>query len=153
MATEEGIKRVEIPDSNTLVESPYSTIVIEDQKQHVQKVGYNKAYDDIYSIVNLNDTKQQTKEEAAQGKSEKPFESIISVDNISCMNKATEANVLALNKLAMIKKPQDTTRPKASKGTTNDSHHDIRFRIDKANTMADENAAVSLGNVRLKTKL
>ena len=63
MATEEGIKRVEIPDTNTLVESPYSTIVIEDQKQHVQKVGYNKAYDDIYIIVNLNYTKQQTKEE------------------------------------------------------------------------------------------
>ena len=31
--------------------------------------------------------------------------------------------------------------------------HGIRFRIDKANTMADENAAVSLGNVRLKTNL
>ena len=59
-----------------------------------------------------------------------------------------------INKLAMIKKSQDKTRPKASKCTTNDNHHDdIRFRIDKANTMADEYAAVSLENVRLKTKL
>ena len=69
------------------------------------------------------------------------------------MNKATEANVLALDKVAKTKKTQDKTRPKASKCTTNDSHHGIRFRIDQANTMADENAAVSTGNVRLKTKL
>ena len=153
MATDEGIKRVEITDSNTLVESPYSTVVFVDQKQQVQKVGFNKADDDIYSIVNINGTKQQTKEEEAQGKSEKPFAIIISVDNISCMNKATEANGLALDKLAMIKKSQEKIRPKASKCTTNDSHHGIRFRIDQANTMADENASVSLGNVRLKTKL
>ena len=83
MATDEGIKRVEITDSNTLVESLYSTVVILDQKQQIQKVGYNKAYDDIYSI---NGTKQQTKEEA-QGKSEKPLESIISVVYISRMKK------------------------------------------------------------------
>ena len=152
--TDEGINRVEITDSNTLVESLYSTVVILVQKQQIQKVGYNKAYDDIYSIVNINGTKQQTKEKEAQRKSEKPFESIISVEDSNCMKKAPDANVLALYKLAMIKKPQDKTRPKASKGTTNDSHHyGIRFRIDKANTMADENAAVSLGNVRLKTKL
>ena len=84
MATEEGIKRVEITDSNTLVESLYSTVVILDQKQQIQKVGYNKAYDDIYSI---NGTKQQTKEKKAQGKSEKPLESIISVVYISRMKK------------------------------------------------------------------
>ena len=60
----------------------------------------------------------------------------------------------ALDKLAMIKKSQDKTHFKASKCTTNESHHDgIRFIIDKANTMADENAAVSMGNVRLNTKL
>ena len=84
MATDEGIKRVEITDSNTLVESLYSTVVILDQKQQIQKVGYNKAYDDIYSI---NGTKQQTKEKEAQGKSEKPLESIISVVYISRMKK------------------------------------------------------------------
>ena len=114
MATEEGIKRVEITDSNTLVESLYSTVVILDQKQQIQKVGYNKAYDDIYSVVSINSTKQQTKEEEAQGKSEKPFESIKSIDNSSCINKATEANVLALDKLVMIKKSQEKIRPKAS---------------------------------------
>ena len=69
------------------------------------------------------------------------------------MKKAPDANVLALDKVAKIKKTQEKTRPKAPQGTTNDSHHGIRFRIDKANTMADENAAVSMENVRLKTKL
>ena len=150
--TDEGIKRVEITDSNTLVESPYSTVVIVDQKQ-VLKVGYNKAEDNIYSEVNINGTKQQIKEEA-QGKRTKPLQRITSVDDSDCMNKLTKANVQALDKLAMIKKSQDKTRLKASKCTTNESHHDgIRFIIDKANTMADENAAVSMGNVRLKTKL
>ena len=113
MATDEGIKRVEITDSNTLVESLYSTVVILDQKQQIQKVGYNKAYDDIYSVVNINDTKQQTKEEEAQGKSEKPLESIISVVYISRMKKTLEANVLALDKLAKIKKSQEKNLSKS----------------------------------------
>ena len=47
MATDERIKRVKIPDSNTLVQSPYSTVVIVDQKQQVQKVGYSNADADI----------------------------------------------------------------------------------------------------------
>ena len=148
-ATEEGIKRVEIPDSNTLVEFPYSTIVIEDQKQHVQKVGYNNADDDIYSIVNINDTKRQIKEEEAQGKSEKPLQSIKSGDNSSFLKKPTEAYVRVLDKLEKIKKSQDKTPPIASIGSTNDSW----FKIDNANTMADENATVLIGNLRLETKL
>ena len=82
--TDEGIKRVEITDSNTLVESPYSTVVIVDQKQ-VLKVGYNKAEDNIY---NINGTKQQIKEEA-QGKRKKPLQRITSVDDSDCMNKVT----------------------------------------------------------------
>ena len=60
--TNEGIKRVEITDSNTLVESPYSTVVIGDQKQQVQKVGYEKEDDNIYSDVNINCPKQQIKD-------------------------------------------------------------------------------------------
>ena len=69
------------------------------------------------------------------------------------MNNSTEANIKAVDKLAMIVKTQGKTRPKTPEGTTNDSHHGIRFKIDKANTMADENTAVSMGNVRLETKL
>ena len=37
-----GIKRVEITDSNTLAETPYSTVVIVNQKQYVQKAGYKR---------------------------------------------------------------------------------------------------------------
>ena len=149
MVTDRGIKRVEITNSNTLAEAPYSTVVIVDQKQHVDKAGYNKADDDIYSKVNINGTKQQIKEEEAQGKSEKPLQSIKSDDNRNYLKKPTEANVKALDKLAKIKKSQDKTPPKASKGTTNDR----MFKIDIANTMADENATVLIGNVRLETKL
>ena len=149
IATEGGIKRVEITNNNTLTEAPYSTVVIVDQKQHVDKAGYNKADDDIYSIVNINDTKRQIKEEEAQGKSEKPLQSIKSGDNSSFLKKPTEAYVRELDKLEKIKKSQDKTPPKASQGTTNDSW----FKIDNANTMADENATVLIGNLRLETKL
>ncbi|XP_078335851.1 uncharacterized protein LOC144626277 [Crassostrea virginica] len=143
MVTDEGIKRVEITSSNTLAEAHYSTVVIVDQKQHVDKAGYKKADDDIYSKVNINGTKQQIKEEA-QGKSEKPLQCIKSDDNSSFLRKPTEANVLALDKLAKIKKTQDKTPPKASIGTTND----LRFKINNANTTGDKNVAV-----RLETKL
>ncbi|XP_078337640.1 uncharacterized protein LOC111134487, partial [Crassostrea virginica] len=139
IATEGGIKRVEITNNNTLTEAPYSTVVIFDQKQHVDKASYNKADDDIYSIINIKGTERQIKEEA-QGKSEKPLQSIKSVDNSSCLEKPTEANVKALDKLEKIKKTQD----KASIGTTKD----LRFKIDNANTIPDKNAAV-----RLETKL
>ena len=63
--------------------------------------------------------------------------------------KTTEANVRALDKLEKIKKTHDKTPPIASIGTTND----FRFKIDNSNTMENENAAVLIGNVRLKTKL
>ena len=148
-ATDGGIKRVEITNSNTLAETHYSTVVIVDQKQHVDKAGYNKADDDIYSKVNINGTKQQTKEKEAQGKSEKPLQSIKSDDNSSFLKKPTEANVKALDKLAKIQKTQDKTPPIASIGTTND----LWFKIDNSNTMANENATVLIGNVRLETKL
>ena len=152
VATRE-IKRVEIADSETLVEAPYSAVVIVDQKQQVQKVGLKKADDNIYRKVKINDKTQQNKN--SQGKCGKPVESIISVDDSNCMNKATETNVQALDKLAMIKKSQDKTPAKTStsQGTTHESHHCIRFKIDKANIMADENATVSMGNHRLKRKL
>ena len=126
-----------------MAETHYSTVVIVDQKQHVDKAGYNKGDDDLYRIVNLNGTKQQIKEEA-QGKSAKSLQSTKSYDNSKCLKKSTEANVKALDKLAKIKKTQAKTPPKASKGTTND----LRFKKDNANTMADKNAAV-----RLETKL
>nr|XP_022338830.1 uncharacterized protein LOC111134241 isoform X2 [Crassostrea virginica] len=147
--TDGGIKRVKITNSNTLADAHYSTVVIVDQKQHVDKAGYNNADNDIYSIVNINGTKQQTKEEEAQGESEKPLQSIKSDDNSSCLKKPTEANVKALDKLAKIQKTQDKTPPIASIGTTKD----LRFKIDNLNTMENENAAVLIGNVRLKTKL
>ena len=51
------------------------------------KAGYNNADNDIYSIVNINGTKQQTKEKEAQGKSEKPLQSIKSDDNSSFLKK------------------------------------------------------------------
>ena len=53
----------------------------------------------------------------------------------------------------MIKKTQDKIPPTTSKYTTNVNNLDIRFNIDKTNTMADENAAVFMGNVRFETKL
>ena len=63
-----------------MVDAPYSTVVIVDQKQQVQKVGFNKADDDIYSIVNINGRKHQIKEEETTRYSEKPLQSIKSVD-------------------------------------------------------------------------
>nr|XP_022337877.1 uncharacterized protein LOC111133643 isoform X2 [Crassostrea virginica] len=146
MVTDGGIKRVEITNSNTLAEGPFFIV---DQTQHVDKAVYNKPDDNIYSIVNINGTKQQVKEEEAQGKSEKPLQSIKSDDNRNYLKKPTEANVKALDKLAKIKKTRDKTPPKASLGTTNDR----MFKIDNANTMADENATVLIGNVRWETKL
>nr|XP_022339258.1 uncharacterized protein LOC111134488 isoform X2 [Crassostrea virginica] len=146
MVTDGGIKRVEITNSNTLAEGPFFIV---DQTQHVDKAVYNKPDDNIYSIVNINGTKQQVKEEEAQGKSEKPLQSIKSDDNRNDLKKPTEANVKALDKLAKIKKTRDKTTPKASLGTTNDR----MFKIDNANTMADENATVLIGNVRWETKL
>ncbi|XP_078339042.1 uncharacterized protein LOC111133647 [Crassostrea virginica] len=140
MVTDGEIKRAE---------AHYSTVVIVDQKQHVDKAGYSKPDDNIYSIVNINGTKQQIKEEEAQGKSEKPLQCIKSNDNSSFLKKPTEANVRALDKLAKIKKTQDKTPRKASLGTTND----LLFKLDNANTMANENAAVLIGNDRLETKL
>ena len=139
MVTDGGIKRVEITNSNTLGEAPYSTVVIVDQKQHVDKAGYNKPDDNIYSKVNINGTKQQIKEEA-QGKSEKPLQIIKSDDNSSFPKKLTEANVKVLDKLAKIKKTQNKTPPKASEGTTND----LKFKQNNANTMAEKNVAVRL---------
>ena len=82
-----GMKRVEITDSNTFLEASYSTIVILDQNQDVQKAGNNTADYNIYSKVNINGMKQLSKREEAQGKSEKLLESIKSVDYSSCMNK------------------------------------------------------------------
>ena len=120
-----------------MAEALYSTVVIVDQKQHVDKAGFNNADNNIYSIVNINGTKQQTKEEEeAQGKSEKPLQNIKSNDNSSCLKKTTKANVKALDKLAKIKKAQDKTPPKASFGTS-----DQRFKIDNANAKGDKNAA------------
>ena len=87
MVTDGGIKRVEITNSNTLAEAHYSTVVIVDQKQHVDKAGYNNPDDYIYSINNINGTKQQMKEEEAQGKSEKPLQRIKSDDNSSFLKK------------------------------------------------------------------
>ena len=110
----------------------------------VDKAGYNKPDDNIYSIVNINGTKQQVKEEGAQGKSERPLQSIKSDDNSSFLKKTTETNVRALDKQEKIKKIQDKTPPKASLGTTKD----LRLKINNANTMADKNVAV-----RLETKL
>ena len=149
MVTDGGIKRVDITNSNTLAEAPYSTVVIVDQKQHVDKAGYNNADNDIYCIVNINGTKQQIKEEEAQGKSEKPLQSIKSDDNSSFLKKPTDANVRALDKLAKIKKTQDKTPTIASIGSTKD----VRFKIDNSNTMANVNATVLIGNLRLETKL
>nr|XP_022339256.1 uncharacterized protein LOC111134487 isoform X2 [Crassostrea virginica] len=149
MVTDGGIKCVEITNSNTLAEAHYSKVVIVNQKQHIDKAGYYKPDDNIYSIVNINGTKHQIKEEEAQGKSEKPLQSIKSDDKSSCLKKSTEANVRALDKLTKIKKTQDKTPPIASIGTTND----LRFKIDNSNTMENENAAVLIGNLRLETKL
>lgn len=67
------------------------------------------------------------------------------------MNKPTAGN--DNGKLSMIKKTQDKIPPTTSTGTTNVNNLDIRFKIDKTNTMADENAVVLMRNVRLKTKL
>ena len=146
-----GMKRVEITDSNTFLEASYSTIVILDQNQDVQKAGNNTADDNIYSKVNINGMKQLSKREEAQGKSEKPLESITSIDNSSCMNKPTAGN--DNGKLSMIKKTQDKIPPTTSTGTTDVNNLDIMFKINKTNTMTDENATVLMGNVRLETKL
>ena len=145
-----GMKRVEITDSNTFLEASYSTIVILDQNQDVQKAGYNKADDNIYSKVNINCMKQLSKKEAI-GKSEKPLENIKSIDSSSSMNKPTAGN--DNGKLSMIKKTQDKIPPTTSTGTADVNNLDIRFKINKTNTMTDENAAVLMGNVRFETKL
>lgn len=145
------MKRVEITDSNTFLEASYSTVVILNQNQDIQNAGFNKADDNIYSKVNINGMKQPSKREEAQGKSEKLLESIKSVDNSSYMNKPTAGN--NKDKLAMIKKTQDKIPPTTSTGTTNVNNLDIRFKIDKTNTMAGENAAVLMGNVWFETKL
>ena len=50
--------------------------------------------------------KHQIKEEETRLNSENPLESIKSVDNSSCMNKATKANIKAVDKVAKIKKTQ-----------------------------------------------
>ena len=52
MVTHGGMKRVEVTNSNTLADAPYSRVVIVNQKQHVDKAGYNKPDDKIivYSI-------------------------------------------------------------------------------------------------------
>ena len=134
-----GMKRVEITDSNTFLEASYSTVVILKQNQDVQNAGYNKADDNIYSKVNINSTKQLSKKEA-QGKSEKPLKNINSIDSSSSMNKPTAGN--NNGKLSMIKKIQDKIPPTTSKYTTDVNNLDIRFKIDKTNTMTDENAAV-----------
>nr|XP_022337879.1 uncharacterized protein LOC111133645 isoform X2 [Crassostrea virginica]XP_022337880.1 uncharacterized protein LOC111133645 isoform X2 [Crassostrea virginica] len=145
-----GMKRVEITDNNSFLEASYSTVVILNQNQDAQNAGYNNADDNIYSKVNINSTKQRIKKEA-QGKSEKPLESITSIDNSSCMNKPTAGN--DNGKLSMIKKTQDKIPPTTSTGTTDVNNLDIRFKINKTNTMTDENATVLMGNVRLETKL
>ena len=142
---------MEITDSSTFLEASYSTVVILNQIQDIQNAGYNKADDNINSKVNINGTKQLSKKEEAQGKSEKPLESINSIDSGSCMNKPTAGN--DNGKLSMIKKIQDKIPPTTSKYTTDVNNVDIRFKIDKTNTMTDENAAVLMGNVRFEIKL